>query len=126
MRPARAEACVQVIDVGRAGFGKYQPMTGEACRLQHVLQQRQRAPFVGRHAFAANKSLRQGHGVGGIERHDEAEVLWLCSIVGSGTSRPSSVSMMVIFCQILLERSEVRRSMSPTVSTTTELLRRSA
>ena len=70
MRAAGAEARVKIIDVGCAGLGEYQAMTGEACRLENVLQKRQRARFVRRHALAADKRLCQGDWICRDKRHD--------------------------------------------------------
>ncbi len=69
MRPAGAETGIEIVDVGRAGFGKDQPMASEAGGLEDVLQKRQRAAFVGRHAFAADERLRQCDGVGWDKGH---------------------------------------------------------
>ena len=59
MRTAGAEAGVKVIDVGCTGLGKYQPMTGEAGRLENVLQKRQRAALIRRNTLAADEGLCQ-------------------------------------------------------------------
>ena len=69
MRTAGAESRVKVVDVWRAGLGKYQPVAGEARRLEDVLQKRQGAAFVRRDAFAANEGLRQRDGIGRDECH---------------------------------------------------------
>ncbi len=55
----RADACIEVIDVGCAGFAEDQAVREEAGLLQDVIEQRQRAGLVGRHALAADECLRE-------------------------------------------------------------------
>ena len=69
MRRARADAGVEVLDVGGAGLGERHPVHGEARALQQRFEKRQRAAFRRRHRRAANQIAGDGDGIGG----------WSCS-----------------------------------------------
>ncbi len=59
MRASVSEPSVQVVDVGRAGLGKYEAVAREPRGLEHVLEQRQGAGFIRRHALATDERLRE-------------------------------------------------------------------
>ena len=63
--PGVAEPRVEVLDVGNAGLGECHAVAVEAGGDEHALEQRQRAGFGGRHAFAADQRLGQRDGIGG-------------------------------------------------------------
>ena len=55
---------VEVLHVGESGLGEGHAVAFETGSGEHALEQRQCAPFDGRHAFAADQSLGKGDGIG--------------------------------------------------------------
>ena len=69
MRRARTQARIEILHIRRAGFRHRQPVAGEARRLQHALEQRQRAAFDRRDAAAADQRLGKLDGIAVICGH---------------------------------------------------------
>ena len=65
MRRARADAGVEVLDIGGARLGEGHPVHGEARALQQRFEKAQRAAFRRRHRRAAQQIAGDGDGIGG-------------------------------------------------------------
>jgi len=65
MRPLRADARVQILDIVGAGFRKHHPMHGETGLLQDRLEIGERAAFRRRHRRTTDELARESYGVNG-------------------------------------------------------------
>jgi hypothetical protein len=63
MRAARADAGVEVVDVGRAGFRERHALAAEAERAERALEHAQHALVLRGHRGAADQGLREADGI---------------------------------------------------------------